>query len=341
MRLRVEHALPLAALTLLAACGGGGSVRPEDIPVVPTNGPAADYPMVLGSSFTVDGVTYTPADTMNYDAVGYAALGSEGGAAVSAAHRTLPLPSYVEVTALDTGKTILVRVERRGPMSGKNLIELSPGAAAQLGNVGGSQISVRVRRVNPVETDRAALRSGQPAAARMDTPKSLLAVLQRKLDAQEGIVRPAPTAEPSPEPSPAAALPPKPEPKAKMPTPVKLEPKPKAEPKPKPEPQPKPEPKVKPPVPAPTIAAKPAAKPEPVAKPAVSGEKGRYFIQVGAFSSKANADSSAKKVGGSASASGKLWRVRTGPFASEADAKAALAKAKSAGYSDARIQHAD
>ena len=303
MRFRADLALPLAALTLLAACGGGGA-RLDSTPQVPISsyGPAADYPVVLGSPFTLDGVTYTPADKMNYDAVGYAVLSGEGGETVTAAHRTLPLPSYIEVTALDSGKTITVRVERRGPMQGKGLIALSPGAAVQLGVTGQPNAPIRVRRVNPIEPDRAMLRSGQPAPARMDTPKSLLVVLQRKLDQQEGIVRPAPVVAPSPAPVPAPA--------------------------------PRPEKGMKPkPVPVPTPAPKPA--------PAPAAQTGKFAVQVGAFSNQANATAAASKVGGSVSAAGKLWRVRMGPYATVAQAKAALAKARSAGYSDARIQHAD
>ena len=312
MRLSAEKLLPLAALSLLAACGGGS--RPYDAGQVPaaTGGPAADFPMVIGAPFTVDGITYTPSDTMNYDAVGYADLGADGGTAVSAAHRSLPLPSYIEVTALDSGKTILVRVERRGPMSGKALLELSPGAAAQLGVVGIPRAAIRVRRVNPVEQDRALLRMGQPAPARMDTPKSLLTVLGRKLDQQEGIVRPVPTATSMPEPTPPPA-----------PTPVKGKP---VKPLPKPVTAPLP---------------KPAPAPAPTPAPTAAATHGRYAVQVGAFSNRTNAQAAASKIGGSVSPAGKFWRVRMGPFASEAESKAALAKAKAAGYSDARIQRAD
>ena len=319
MRLSAEKLLPLAALSLLAACGGGA--RPYDAgqASVATGGPAADFPMVIGAPFTVDGITYTPSDTMNYDAVGYADLGADGGSAVSAAHRSLPLPSYIEVTALDTGKTILVRVERRGPMSGKALVELSPGAAAQLGVAGVPRAAIRVRRVNPVEQDRALLRMSQTAPARMDTPKSLLTVLGRKLDQQEGIVRPVPMATPAPEPTTPPAPTPAPAPvKGKSVKPAKPLPKPVAAPLPKPAP-----------VPAPTP------------KPAAAATHGRYAVQVGAFSSRANAQAAASKIGGSVSPAGKFWRVRMGPFASEAEGKAALAKAKAAGYSDARIQRAD
>ena len=314
MRLSADKFLPLAALSLLAACGGGA--RPDDAGQTPAalGGPAADFPMVIGAPFTVDGITYTPSDTMNYDAVGYASVGPDGGTAVSAAHRSLPLPSYIEVTALDTGKTILVRAERRGPMSGKALIELSPGAAAQLGVVGIPRAAIRVRRVNPVEQDRALLRMGQAAPARMDTPKSLLTVLGRKLDQQEGIVRSAPLATLTPEPTTPPA-----------PVPVKGKP---VKPVPKQVPAPVPSPV---PVPIPASAPKPAA---------ISAH-GKFAVQVGAFASRANAQGAASKIGGSVSPAGKLWRVRMGPYASEADAKAALAKARAAGYSDARIQRAD
>lgn len=309
MRLPAEKSLPLLALTLLAACGSGWSA-PETVSQVATTGPAADYPVVVGPAFAVDGVTYTPVDVMNYDAVGYAGIGPEGGMTVSAAHRTLPLPSYVEVTSIDSGKTILVRVERRGPMTGRQLIELSPGAASQLGIVGQPRAAVRVRRMNPIESDRAALRSGVAAPARMDTPKSLLTVLQRKLDLQDGVTRPIAGVEPEPQPT-TVALPTKPEPKGK--------------------------PKPKPAVP---VAAAPKPAPTPAPAPATAA-KGKFFVQIGAFSSKANAEAAARKAGGAAIQSGKLWRVRTGPYSNETAAKGALAKAKSAGYTDARIQRAD
>ena len=333
MRLPVKKHLPLAALTFLAACGGGA--RPYNAaqaqPV--RGGPSADYPMVLGAPFTVDGVTYTPTDTMNSDAVGHAVVGTDGGNAVSAAHRTLPLPSYVEVTSIETGKTILVRVERRGPMSGKDLIELSPGAAVQLGMLGAANDSVRVRRVNPVEQDRALLRMGQPAPARMDTPKSLLVVLGRKLDLQEGVMRNAPVIEPSPPPVPVPA--PSPAPVKDGKSKVKPVPKPAVKPAPKPAPKPTPGPA---PAAVPAPATAPTAAPARTTKPAAHG---KFLVQVGAFSNRENAQSAAAKIGGSVSAAGKLWRVRMGPFGAEAEAKAALAKAKAAGYSDARIQRAD
>lgn len=306
MRLPVNRSLPLIALILLSACGGGGGAN--DLPPPPRgSGPAGDYPMVLGPTYTVEGVSYTPADVMNYDAVGYAGVAPDAGAGVSAAHRTLPLPSYVEVTSLDTGKTILVRVERRGPMTNARLVDLSPAAAAQLGLTGG-KAPVRVRRVNPPEQERALLRMGQAAPARMDTPQSLLGVLRRKLEGP-GLPAPQPLPQPTATPSPA-------------PTPVM--------------PAVKPAPKGK--IPRVAPEAPPAVEriTPPQATPA-----GALVVQVGAFGDRARADAVAKRSGGQVSKAGTVWRVRMGPFATQAEAQAALAKAKAAGYSDARIQRAN
>ncbi len=312
MRLPVNRFAPLAALMLLAACGGGGELA-SNLPPEPAYGPAADYPMVIGAPFVVDGKTYTPVDTMNYDAVGFAGIDPGAVSGISAAHRTLPLPSYVEVTALDSGKTILVRLERRGPMAGSRLIDLSAGAIAQLGSSGNEPFAVRVRRVNPPEVERALLRAGQTAAMRMETPKSLLAVLVRKLDQQRSGAALPPRTQPSPEASPAPAA---------------VAPKPATKPASAPKPAP-----VITPTAAPTSAALP--------KPVVAAQSGSLVVQVAAFSTRERAAAASAKIGGQVSQSGRLWRLRMGPFASQPEAASALAKAKSAGYSDARIQRAD
>jgi rare lipoprotein A len=259
--------------------------------------------MVIGEPFAIDGVDYKPLDTLNYDAVGYAAIDIAGGERITGSHKTLPLPSYVEVTALDSGTTILVRMERRGPMTNSRLVGLSPGALAQLGLTGKESAAVRVRRVNPPEPERSALRLGQRAPDRMATPKSLLVVLNRKLEQQGSGVLSGP-------PRPPVAIP---------------------APNPSPVPSASPKPIVKP-------AVKPTAR--PVATPAATASGGNV-VQVAAFSTEARAKSAADKLGGSVVRAGRLWRVRMGPFGSSAEAQAALAKARAAGYSDARIQRAD
>lgn len=149
-------------MALLVAAG----ICPEKAIAPAEQGPATDYPVVLGQAFTVDGTLYNPVDTLNYDEVGHTTADSEGGDTISAALRALPLPSYVEVTSLQTGNTILVRAERRGPMTGVTLVALSPGEMNQIGASDGTP--VRVRRVNPPEAERAMLRQGQRVRERMD-----------------------------------------------------------------------------------------------------------------------------------------------------------------------------
>ncbi|MDT0508073.1 SPOR domain-containing protein [Novosphingobium sp. MMS21-SN21R] len=295
----------LSAAVLLTACGGANA-RVSKVSDMAVGGPAGDYPMVLGEPFVVDGTTYTPSDTLNYDSVGYAVV--DGGQGISGAHRTLPLPSYVEVTSLDTGRTILVRMTQRGPMQGSELVSLSAAAWAQLGAAPGARLPVRVRRVNPPEAERALLRAGSQVPQRMDTPTGLLAALKRKL----GIpVAPALVA--------ALDLP-----AVSQPAPVKpakaqgVPAKPVAAPKP-----------VTAPKAAPSASVPPKAEPKSPAKGS--------FVQVGAFSSRDRAESAAKSVGGSVAQVGKFWRVRTGPHNDRGQADAALAKARAAGYADARV----
>lgn len=179
---------------LLAGCnvvGGGpepsGPAGPAPRPMV------SDLPVRVGAPYQIAGRTWTPVDQLDYDEVGYASwYGAElegaptangeafnpGG--VTAAHRTLPLPSYVEVTRLDTGRTILVRINDRGPADPNRLIDLSAGAAEQLGIAESGMVPVRVRRTNPAESERATLRAGLPVPPRLDTPDSLLEILRER-----------------------------------------------------------------------------------------------------------------------------------------------------------------
>ncbi|WP_408020567.1 septal ring lytic transglycosylase RlpA family protein [Sphingobium quisquiliarum] len=140
--------------------------------------PVADSPVRIGPPYRVKGTTYAPADQPGYDEVGYASwYGSESGNRtargekfrpkwITAAHTTLPLPSYVEVTNLLTGRTALVRVNDRGPFARGRIIDLSRGAADLLGIRSQGHAPVRVRYVDPPEKDRKKLRKGKPARQR-------------------------------------------------------------------------------------------------------------------------------------------------------------------------------
>ena len=176
-----------AALIALALSGCGGR----------TYRPVADFPVKVGRPYTVRGVTYTPAVDPGYDVLGYASwYGSESGNQVAlgerfrprwvtGAHTTLPLPSYVEVTDLASGRTILVRVNDRGPFARGRVIDLSQGAAELLGVRRAGVVPVRVRVVDPPEEDRARLRRGKPAAERPTVSPQLLASLRAQLAAGE------------------------------------------------------------------------------------------------------------------------------------------------------------
>jgi rare lipoprotein A len=69
--------------------------------------------------------------------------------AMTAAHRTLPLPSYVEITNVDNGKRVVVRVNDRGPFHGGRLIDVSYAAAHRLGMLGRGTARVRIRVLQP------------------------------------------------------------------------------------------------------------------------------------------------------------------------------------------------
>ncbi|OYY67507.1 septal ring lytic transglycosylase RlpA family protein [Sphingomonas sp. 28-63-12] len=154
----------VATALMLSACAGS-AIRP-----------VSDTPVKIGQPYQVRGVTYVPEVDRDYDMLGYASwYGRESGnrtsngeqfhvAWITAAHRTLPLPTYAEVTALDTGKRIIVRINDRGPFGpSRRIIDLSRGAADELGITRQGEAPVRVRRVDPPEKDRNRLRRGKPA----------------------------------------------------------------------------------------------------------------------------------------------------------------------------------
>src|SRR2546430_4965943 len=91
---------------------------------------------------------------------------------ISAAHPTMPLPSYARVTNLDNGRSIVVRINDRGPYARNRVIDLSIGTAKALDFYGHGLARVRVEYVGPApiegSDDRmllATLRDGAPAPA--------------------------------------------------------------------------------------------------------------------------------------------------------------------------------
>ncbi len=123
------------------------------------------YPhMKVGNSYKVAGKTYHPKHNPDYDNIGVASWYGDkfhgkptangevyDKYAMTAAHKTLPLNSYVYVTNLDTGKSIKVRLNDRGPFIDGRIIDLSQAAAETLGIQGKGLGRVRVQYAGPAK----------------------------------------------------------------------------------------------------------------------------------------------------------------------------------------------
>ena len=68
---------------------------------------------------------------------------------MSAAHKTLPLPTYAKVTNLDNGKSVIVKINDRGPFHDDRIIDLSYAAAGKLGILGKGTGNVEVHAIDP------------------------------------------------------------------------------------------------------------------------------------------------------------------------------------------------
>ncbi len=145
----------------------------------------------VGSPYVVAGRVYVPENNPHYRADGVASwYGADfhgrstasgeifDAEAITAAHPTLPLPSYVRVSNLSNGRSLIVRVNDRGPYAGNRLIDVSKRAAYLLGFTVNGTAWVRVEYVGPApiqgSDDRvleATLRQDEPAPAPGTTTK--------------------------------------------------------------------------------------------------------------------------------------------------------------------------
>jgi len=138
--------LCLTLIGLLAACGSGKSPPPP-------------YPGIkIGKPYQIYGRWYEPKYNSHYDEIGVASWygpGFHGGRtasgetfdqdALTAAHKTLPLPSIVRVTNLSNGRSALIKINDRGPFAHNRIIDLSRGSAAKLGVIRTGTARVRVQ----------------------------------------------------------------------------------------------------------------------------------------------------------------------------------------------------
>jgi rare lipoprotein A len=375
MLLKNNKIIVLSVTTLiLAGVAGTGFARSKSQPISQPSSPPPEV-VQIGEPYSIGGQRFEPRDDNTFDETGYAIFTDVDQAgqvtrsgepynpeAIFAAHRTLPVPSYAEVTDLQTGRTILVRIVDRGPMLKDKVVALSPGAARQLGVEGQGSLAVRVRRTNPVEQEKMILRQGGAAPTRLDTPPALLSALRRRLGETNGkpvdlstappqqrpVVRPAPLPRvvQAPRPAPQAGAdydPPAAPVRVAAPPPIR---------------------RASPPAPRPAspptsrsndrFVVEEAGKPHWIAgagapndAPAASAparstplrSEAPLFVQIASFSSEARAKAMAQATGANVVRAGNVFRVRKGPYSDDASARAALGQVVSKGYRGARVTH--
>ena len=146
----------------------------------------------VGEPYQVDGQWHSPREEPGYDRVGiasYYAADFHGRRtangeifdmwALSAAHPTLPLPSLVYVTNIENGRTLLLRVNDRGPYVNDRVIDVSRASARYLGfdpSMVGHQVRSRDYRVRPLAKSTVSL-TGPHTAARATAPRGTRAGL--------------------------------------------------------------------------------------------------------------------------------------------------------------------
>lgn len=321
MRLHLRNALLIGLLLPLAACGGTAPSRQSSA--------ANSGVLKIGNPYQIEGRTYYPEHDPSYEEVGVASWygpGFHGKAtanggkfdqhAMTAAHRTLPLPSIVEVTNLENGRKVILTVNDRGPFSKERIIDLSKAAAEKLGVIANGTAQVRVKYL-PEESRRNIERA--VASGELKADAKTLATL--------GLREAAPTNAPKPAfqvVSSAYAEEPIPVASRTISTEAPLAPVQVHE------------------LAAPVAAAVPVAMPRMAPQPVAAS--GASFVQVGSFSQAENAHQLVQRLAslGQASVkpvdvSGRTWyRVRLGPVAADG-ANNLLLAVREMGLTDARI----
>jgi rare lipoprotein A len=319
--------LALGAVLLASACsmfegGGPASVPPGG----QGGGPKAGGYYKVGSPYQVQGEWYYPGVDYSYDETGiaswygpdfhgkYTANGEIYNMNdLTAAHPTLPLPSIVRVTNLDNGRSIVVRINDRGPYVRGRIIDLSRRAAQLLGVIGPGTAKVRVQILAP-ESREAALEAQQgqiPSAERITERIQTPQVTSQTLAPPPGIAaaKPPPTIVASNQ---TVALPPLAPPAAP--------------------------PTTRPALPADTQLAEQKVTLVPTRPSSI-------FVQIGAFSEYQNADRLVARLSpiGPAKVTQidvdglPFFRVRLGPVANVPAADQLLDQLVRSGYHDARI----
>ncbi|HDO34497.1 MAG TPA: septal ring lytic transglycosylase RlpA family protein [Chromatiales bacterium] len=201
-----------AALLLLGGCGtlphggDGGPGRDVDVSAIPDAVPRVEPRSPYGnpSSYFVRGRRYhvlrssrgfVQRGIASWYGTKFHGRRTAGGEpydmyAMTAAHRTLPIPTFVRVTNLRNGRSVIVRINDRGPFARNRVLDLSWAAAAKLGMLPRGTAPVKIRAIDP----RRPGARPSPVVAAGHAPAPALA-------------RPAPPHAPAPKPAPERTAP--------------------------------------------------------------------------------------------------------------------------------------
>jgi rare lipoprotein A len=117
---------------------------------------------------------------------------------MTAAHPTLPIPSYARVTSLDSGKSVVVRINDRGPFHSDRIVDVSYTAALKLGLLGKGSHQVEIERLFPDDPTRIATvrRAATSAAQAAPAPAEIAALMLEDRVAMDSaaVARPQPAA---------------------------------------------------------------------------------------------------------------------------------------------------
>src|SRR5262245_10410757 len=167
-----EHVTGLTLLLLMAGCSTASyrtpplpPLPPPDVAAIPEPVPKAEprskqgnppFYTVLGRRYFVleTATGYLERGVASWYGPGFHAAATSNGErydmyAMTAAHKTLPLPAYVQVTNLRNGKSVVVRVNDRGPFKDGRIIDLSYTAASRLDMLKEGTTFVEVRALTP------------------------------------------------------------------------------------------------------------------------------------------------------------------------------------------------
>ncbi|KQZ81162.1 septal ring lytic transglycosylase RlpA family protein [Pseudomonas sp. Root562] len=148
---------------------------PDATPTLHTGPYKANPYTVLGKTYfpIQESKTYVQSGTASWYGTKFHGQNTANGEVydlygMSAAHKTLPLPSYVRVTNLDNNKTVILRVNDRGPFYSDRIIDLSYAAAKKLGYAETGTARVKVEGIDPQQWWAA---KGRPAPLMLNEPQ--------------------------------------------------------------------------------------------------------------------------------------------------------------------------